>query len=192
MKQAASALAAIVLASWAGAASAQPQSYTLDPTHTFPSVEFTHMGVSTFRGKFTKTAGKVLFDRSAKTGTVEVTVDPASIDFGLAAMNGAARGNNWFKVEQFPTITYKGRLTGFNGDLPTQVEGELTMLGVTRPVTLQLVSFKCLQHPVLKRELCGGDAVGVIKRREFNLGSTTGSIPQDIKLVLQVEGIQDE
>lgn len=192
MKQATTALAALVISTMAGGASAQVQSYSLDPNHTFPSVEFSHMGVSTWRGKFTKTSGKVMLDRSAKAGSVDVTIDPASIDFGHATMNGHARGDNWFKTEQFPTITYKGKLGGFNGDVPMQIDGELTMLGVTRPVTLQLASFKCIQHPMLKREMCGGDATGMVNRRDFNLGPTSGSVPQEIKLVLQVEGVRDD
>ena len=188
----ATAVAGLVLSALAAGASAQSQSYTLDPSHTYPSIEFSHMGVSTWRGKFTKASGKVLLDRAAKTGSVDVAIDPASIDFGHSAMNGHARGDNWFKTEQFPAIAYKGTLAGFNGDAPTQVDGQLTMMGVTRPVTLQLASFKCIQHPMLKREVCGGDAVGTVNRKEFNLGPSTGSVPAEIKLMLQVEGVLDQ
>ena len=190
--KAAAVVTALVLSTLASGASAQAQSYTLDPSHTYPSVEFSHMGVSTWRGKFTKAAGKVMLDRAAQAGTVEVTIDPASIDFGHQTMNSHARGENWFKTEQFPTITYQGKLARFNGEAPTQVDGQLTMLGVTRPVTLQLASFKCIQHPMLKREMCGGDATGVVNRRDFNLGPASGSVPQEIKLLLQVEGVRDD
>ena len=161
--KAAAVVTALVLSTLASGASAQAQSYTLDPSHTYPSVEFSHMGVSTWRGKFTKAAGKVMLDRAAQAGTVEVTIDPASIDFGHQTMNSHARGENWFKTEQFPTITFQGKLARFNGEAPTQVDGQLTMLGVTRPVTLQLASFKCIQHPMLKREMCGADAIGRTK-----------------------------
>ncbi|MBF6842446.1 YceI family protein, partial [Acinetobacter baumannii] len=123
--------------------------------------------MSTFRGKFTRTTGKVVLDRAAGTGTVDVTIDPASIDFGVPAMNANARGSDWFNVGQFPTITYKGTISRFDGDQPAQVDGELTMLGVTRPVRLQMTSFRCMQHAVLKREMCGGDATGVLDRRDF-------------------------
>lgn len=190
--KAAAVLTALALSTLASGASAQAQSYTLDPSHTYPSIEFSHMGVSTWRGKFTKAAGKVMLDRAAQAGTVEVTIDPASIDFGHQTMNSHARGENWFKTEQFPTITFQGKLARFNGEAPTQVDGQLTMLGVTRPVTLQLASFKCIQHPMLKREMCGGDATGVVNRRDFNLGPASGSVPQEIKLLLQVEGVRDD
>lgn len=192
MRTTAALLAALALSTAAGAASAQ--SYTLDPNHTHPSVEFKHLGVSTFRGHFSKTTGKVTLDRAAKTGTVEVNIDPASIDFGVPVMNGHARGENWFKTEQFPTITYKGTVSRFDGDAPVQVDGQLTMLGVTRPVTLQMASFKCIQHPMLKREMCGGDATATINRRDFGLnpGAPTTAVSDEVKLLLQVEGLRDQ
>lgn len=191
-KNLATILAAALLAAAAGGASAQ--TYTLDPNHTYPSLEFKHLGVSTWRGKFNKATGKVVLDRAAKTGTVDVTIDPASIDFGHDTMNGHARGENWFKVEQNPTITYKGNITRFEGDQPVQVEGQLTMLGVTKPVTLQMTNFRCIQHPMLKREMCGGDATATVNRREFGLnpGAPSAAISDEIKLALQVEGLREQ
>ena len=188
-KNLASILAAALLAA-AGGASAQ--TYTLDPNHTYPSVEFKHLGVSTFRGKFNKTSGKVVLYRAAKTGTVDVSIDPASIDFGHDTMNSHARGENWFKVDQHPTITFKGNVSRFDGDQPAQVDGQLTMLGVTKPVTLQLSGFRCIQHPMLKREMCGGDATTTISRREFGLNPSAGSVSDDVKLALQIEGLREQ
>lgn len=180
-------------ATGAAAQTAQTASYTLDPMHTFPSVEFSHFGVSTWKGKFTKTAGKVTLDRAARTGTVDVTIDPSSLDFGVPVMNGHARGESWFNVEKFPTITYKGQLAKFNGDVPTAVEGQLTMMGVTRPVTLQLTQFKCITHPMNKRDMCGGDATATLNRRDFNITNLpAAAVGDEIKLTLQVEGFRDQ
>ena len=193
MKRIIAPLVAVLLGVAATGASAQTASYTLDPTHTFPTIEFSHLGVSTWKGKFTKSTGKVMFDRAAKTGTVDVAIDPASLDFGVATMNGHAKGDNWFKVEQFPTITYKGQLAKFNGEVPTAVEGQLTMMGVTRPVTLQLTQFKCIQHPMLKRELCGGDATATVNRRDFGITNLPAAVVGDeVKISLQVEGLRDQ
>ena len=192
IKKAAFSLLAAALSTVAGAAAAQ--TYNLDANHTHPSVEFRHLGVSTWRGKFNKTSGKVVLDRAGKTGTVDVTIDPSSIDFGVPAMNEHARGDNWFKVAQHPTITYKGKISRFDGDQPVQVDGELTMLGTTKPVTLKLASFKCIQHPMLKREMCGGDATATINRREFGLNpkSPDSAISDEVKLALQFEGLLDQ
>src|SRR6185369_12953852 len=112
------------------------------PNHTYPSFEADHMGgMSIWRGKFTKSSGTVVFDREAKAGTVEVNVETASVDFGHAKMNEHAKGAEIFDVAKYPTATYKGKFTKFNGDVPAEISGELTLHGVTKPVTLQINQF---------------------------------------------------
>ena len=107
--------------------------YKIDPDHTFPSLEMSHMGVSIWRGKFDKTTGKASYDRAAKTGSVQIQIDAASIDFGHAGMHEFAVTEDWLNVAKYPTLTYSGKLK-FTGDTPTAMEGELTLLGVTKPV----------------------------------------------------------
>ena len=132
-------LLATLLAASSTLAMAAPVTYTLDPSHTYPSFEADHMGgMSKWRGKFTKSSGKVVLDKEAKTGSVEVTIDTASIDFGHAKMNEHAKGTEIFDVAKYPTAVYKGKFTKFNGETPTEIEGELTMHGVTKPVTLKI------------------------------------------------------
>ena len=124
-------------------------------------IEADHLGgLSTWRGKFDKSSGTVTLDRAAKAGTIEVKIDPASIDFGNAKLNQHAKGADMFNVEAFPEATYKGKFSKFKGDVPTEVEGVLTLRGVSKPVKLEIREFKCIQHPMLKREACGADAVG--------------------------------
>ena len=162
-------LLAMALAGSAGAAfGTQAERYTIDPTHTFPSIEFDHMGISTWRGKFDKTSGTITLDRAAKTGNIDIAVDMASINFGLAAMDEKARSEDFFTVAKDPTGTYKGTLK-FDGDKPSAVDGNITLLGVTRPVRLTINHCNCIQHPMLKQEVCGADAVGEVNWSEFGM-----------------------
>ncbi|MGB7479171.1 MAG: YceI family protein [Burkholderiaceae bacterium] len=182
-------LVAAVLA--VASASAFANTYNIDPSHTYPSFEADHMGISFWRGKFTKTSGTVTLDRAAKTGALDITIDADSLDFGHAKMNEHAKNKDMFHVEKFPTITYKGKAIKFDGDKPVAVEGDLTLLGVTKPVTLAINKFKCIQHPMLKREVCGADATAEFKRTDFglNYGVPMGFSP-DVKLAIQVEAIK--
>ena len=111
---------------------AQAQTYNVEPNHTYPSFEAGHFGISVWRGKFNKTSGSVTLDRAAKTGSVDIAVDPASINFGHAKMEEHSRSKDFFNVEAFPKITYKGKISKWNGDAPAAVEGEMTLLGVTK------------------------------------------------------------
>ncbi|WP_428311740.1 YceI family protein [Hydrocarboniphaga sp.] len=176
-----------------GAASAAPATYKMDPEHTFPSFEADHMGVSLWRGKFDKTSGTMTLDREAKTGSVDVTVDLSSVDFGHQKMNEHARSEDFFDVAKFPQATYKGKLSDFVDGKPTRVVGDLNLHGVTRPVTLNIDLFNCIPHPMLKRELCGADATGTFKRDEFGLtaGKDYG-FKMDVVLRIQMESIKSE
>ncbi|EJM98258.1 YceI family protein [Herbaspirillum sp. YR522] len=184
------ALLALIAAGTVGSAFAA-DTYSIDPSHTYPSFEADHMGVSVWRGKFTKTSGTVTLDRAAKTGTVDITIDAASIDFGNTKMNDHAKSAEMFDVAKFPTAVYKGTAIKFDGDQPASVEGTLTLHGVTKPVTLTLNKFKCIQHPMLKREVCGGDASATFDRADFGIdyGVKYGFSTQT-KLAIQVEAVK--
>jgi len=184
----------VILASLAVLASAgvlaAPVTYVLDSKHTYPSFEADHMGgLSIWRGKFTSNSGKVVYDKAAKTGTIEVMVDIASIDFGMEKMNVHARSAEIFDAGKFPTAMYKGRFTKFNGDSPTEVQGKLTLHGVTKPLTLTINSFLCKDNPMTKQEVCGADASATFSRADFgvNYGDKYG-FNQSVKLLIQVEG----
>jgi polyisoprenoid-binding protein YceI len=176
------------------AAHAAPVTYTLDPTHTFPSFEADHMGgISVWRGKFNQNSGKVVLDKAARTGELDVTIDVNSIDFGLDAMNDKARSNELFDTAKFPTASYKGKLTGWAKGAPTQVKGELTLHGVTKPLTLKLNSFKCMPHPMLKREFCGADAQATLQRDDYGIAAGKDwGFKMAVTLRIQVEAVADE
>ncbi|SDV48462.1 YceI family protein [Chitinasiproducens palmae] len=176
----------------ASPAFAQSVTYNLDPSHTYPSFEADHFGgVSVWRGKFRKSAGKVVLDRAAKTGSVEVTIDMASVDTGNAPLDKHLQGAEFFNVAQYPQAVFKGDQFKFDGDRPTEVAGTLTMHGVTRPITLKLDSFKCFTNPMLKREVCGADAKAEFNRDDFGIdyGKKYG-FNMLTKLQIQVEGVK--
>ncbi|MFZ6760029.1 YceI family protein [Undibacterium sp. Ji50W] len=172
------------------AAPAFAQTYNIESNHTYPSFEADHMGISVWRGKFTKTTGKIVLDRAAKTGTVDITIDASSIDFGHEKMNEHAKSKDLFNVAQFPTATYKGTSIKFDGDTPVSVQGELTLLGVTKPVTLTINKFKCIQHPMFKKEACGADATAEFKRTDFGMNFGVPRFAPEVKLAIQVEAIK--
>ena len=158
--------------------------------HTFPSFEADHMGMSFWRGKMNKNSGVVVLDKEAGTGTVEITIDLASIDFGLKAMNTWAIGKDFFNVKKSPRASYKGRLEKFIDGSPTQVSGELTLNGHTKAVNLDIHRFKCMPHPISKRELCGADASGSFKRDDFDLAAGKDyGFNMDVALRIQVEAL---
>ncbi|MCR1766502.1 Protein YceI [Burkholderia glumae] len=171
-------------------AMAAPVTYQLDPSHTYPSFETDHFGgLSVWRGKFDESSGTVTLDRAAKTGSVEVTTKIASIHTGSAKLDEHVQTPEFFDAAKYPDATYKGTLK-FEGDKPVAVVGNLTLHGVTKPLTLKIDSFKCMQHPMLKREVCGVDAVGEFNRDEFGVdyGKQYG-FKMKTKLLISAEGV---
>ena len=184
----------LVLASIAALATASafaaPVTYDLDPRHTYPSFEADHFGgLSVWRGKFTDTTGKVVYDKEAKSGSIDVTVNINSIDFGYAKLNEHAKSPEVFDAGNYPTATYTGKFTKFNGAAPTEAQGTLTLHGVTKPVTLKINSFLCKPNPMTKKEVCGADAAAAFDRSDFgiNYGDSVG-FKMWVKLQIQVEG----
>jgi polyisoprenoid-binding protein YceI len=186
------ALPVAMLAIMTGSAIAAPVTYDVDPNHTYPSFEADHFGgLSVWRGKFDKSSGTIVFDKDKGSGTVEVTIDAASIDFGHAKLNEHAKSPEIFDVAKFPTATYKGTLTKFKDGVPTEVDGQLTLHGVTKPVKLTINQFKCMVNPMSKKEVCGADASTIFNRSDFGVsfGDKFG-FKQEVKLQIQVEGIR--
>ncbi len=183
-------LVAALLAS--GAALAAPATYNIDPTHTYPSFEADHMGgLSIWRGKLNATSGTVTYDKDGKTGTVDIKIDVASIDFGNDKLNEHAKGLDIFDVAKFPTATYQGKLAGFKDGAPTEVDGTLELHGVSKPVKLKINSFLCKPNPMNKKETCGADASATINREDFGVsyGKAFG-FKQEVKLQIQVEAVK--
>jgi polyisoprenoid-binding protein YceI len=184
----------IVLTSMAALLSAgafaAPVTYVLDPSHTYPSFAADHMGgLSVWRGKFTSSKGKVVYDKAAMSGSIDVTVDMSSVDFGMPKLNEHAKSPEIFDVAKFPTATFNGKFTKFNGASPAEAQGTLTLHGVTKPLTLTINSFLCKQNPMSKKEVCGADASATFNRSDFGVsfGDKYG-FKQEVTLQIQVEG----
>ncbi|HET6786597.1 MAG TPA: YceI family protein, partial [Aquabacterium sp.] len=162
----------------------------IDPTHTFVTFEAKHFGTSTNRGRFDKKQGTVTLDKEAKTGKAEITIDMGSINTGTAPFDGHLKSKDFFNAEAFPTATFVGDKFVFDGDKVVEVSGHLTMLGKRQSVTLKATGFGCYENPRLKREVCGGDFETTLQRDAYGMSYGLPFIPNDIKLVIQVEAVK--
>jgi len=165
--------------------------YTVDTRHTYPMWEVNHFGWSTQRGRFNGATGKITLDRAAQTGSVDIAINTASVDTGIAKWDEQMMSEDFFNAAKFPTINFKASKIVFDGDKPASVPGELTLVGVTKPVTLTITGFGCGTNPVNKKEVCGADAYAVIKRSEFGIMKYLPRISDEVKLVINVESFKD-
>ncbi|MES2257566.1 MAG: YceI family protein [Pseudomonadota bacterium] len=173
------------------AASAAPETYVIDTTHTFPRFEYSHFGYSTQLSRFDSTSGKIVIDRAAKSGSVDVTIDAKSVDTGFSTFNTHLQGADFFDTEKFPTITYKSTKLHFAGDKLASVDGNLTIKGITKPVTLTVTSFQCMPHPMLKKDACGANATAKVLRSEFNAGKYAPYVGDEVTLTFAVESVKE-
>lgn len=180
-----------IAAATAAPALAAPETYVIDSTHTYPRFSYSHFGYSTQTGTFGKTSGKIVLDKAAKTGSVEVNINMTAVNTGLPLFNEHIQGADFFDTAQYPTAQFKSSKLNFAGDQLTSVDGHLTLKGVTKPVTLAVTSFQCMPHPMLKKEACGANATAQIKRSEFNAGKYAPYVSDEVTLSIAVEAIKD-
>lgn len=180
-----------VAATLSSAAFAATETYVIDGTHTFPRFEYNHLGYSTQVSRFDKTSGKITLDRAARTGSVDVVIDAKSVDTGYALFNEHIQGEDYFYTAKYPTITFKSSSLKFDGDKLVAVNGDLTVKGVIKPVTLTVTSFHCMPHPMLKKDACGANATTKIKRSEFNAGKNVPYVSDEVTLTIPVEAIKE-
>lgn len=184
-------LIAFTLASTLSISAFAADSYTIDSRHTFPSFEINHLGFSITRGRFDHTAGKITMDTAAKTGSIDVTIDVATIDTGLADLEKHLQTDEFFDAAKYPTITFKSNKLKFEGDKLVSAEGDFTLHGVTKPVTLKLDHFQCGLHPMLKKPHCGANATTTIKRSEYGIAKYVPAVGDEVKIAIQVEATKD-
>jgi polyisoprenoid-binding protein YceI len=189
MRKTLTVLAASLL--FVGVAQAAPETYNIDPSHTFPRFSYNHMGLSTQLSKFNKTTGTVVFDKAAKTGAVDVVIDMKSVDTGFAVFDGHIQGEDFQDTAKLPTATFKSTKVVFEGDTRAAVEGSLTIKGVTKPVTLKVTHFVNTEHPMMKgKQAIGADASVVIKRTEFNAGKYAPYVGDDVTITISLEAVK--
>ena len=192
MKKLTKLTAALILTAAAAApALATPETYALDANHTFPRFSYNHLGYSLQLSRFDKTTGKVVFDKAAKTGAVDIVIDTKSVDTGSATFNEHIQGEDFLDTAKYPTATFKSSKVVFEGDKPVTVEGNLTLKGVTKPVTLTVTSFQAMPHPMMKKDAIGANAYTVVKRSEFNAGKYAPYVGDDVRIDIAIEAIKE-
>jgi len=182
--------AATLASAFATSAFAAPETFGVEPNHTYANFSYTHMGLSTQISKFSKTTGTVTYDKAAKTGAVDITIDMKSVDTGSALFNGHIQGADFLDTATFPTATFKSTKVVFEGDKPASIEGNLTIKGVTKPVTLKVSHFVAMEHPMAKKDAIGANASTLIKRTEFNAGKYAPAVGDDVTITISLEAIK--
>ena len=184
-------VAIAVAASLSSAAFAASETYIIEGTHTMPRFEYSHFGYSTQVSRFDKTSGTITLNRAAKTGSVDVVIDAKSVNTGYPLFNEHIQGEDFFDTAKYPTITFKSKALKFDGDKLASVDGDLTIKGVTKPVTLTVTSFHCMPHPMRKKDACGANATTRIKRSEFNAGKHAPYVSDEVTLTIPVEAVKE-
>lgn len=186
-----SSLALLAVAATLATGAAQAADYAVDPTHTFVTFEIGHFNTSTNRGRFDKKEGSIQFDRAARTGKVDITIDVASVNTGTAAFDKHLNSADLFNTAVYPKARFVSDKLVFNGDKVTEVPGQFTFMGKTAPLTLKAVRFNCYDNPMLKREVCGGDFEAVVDRTVYGMDYAIAfGVPKDVRLVIQVEAVR--
>jgi polyisoprenoid-binding protein YceI len=183
--------AALVLAvAVAAPALAAPETFVVDGTHTFPRFSYSHLGYSVQLSRFDKTTGTVVFDKAAKTGAVDIMIDTKSVSTGYATFNEHIQGEDFLDTAKYPTATFKSTKVIFEGDKPAKVEGNLTLKGITKPVTLTVTSFHTMPHPMLKKDAIGANATTKVKRTDFNMGKNAPYVGDEVTIDIALEAIK--
>jgi polyisoprenoid-binding protein YceI len=186
------AAAAAFAAAAALPAAGAPEEFDIDPGHTFPAFAVGHLGISTQRGRFERTAGRIVLDRAAGTGSVEIAIESASVSTGNPKLDAVVRGEDFLDAQRHATISFRSRAVAFEQGVPRRIAGDLTLAGVTRPVELAVTRFGCTRLPFLVRETCGADAVARIRRSEFGITAFAGLVADELAIEIQVEAVRRE
>lgn len=183
--------ATAVALAFAAPAFAAPETYALDAAHTFPRFSYNHMGFSTQLSRFDETSGKVVFDKAARTGSVDIVIDMKSVNTGSSVFNEHIQGADFLDTAKYPTASFKSTRVNFQGDKPATIDGTLTIKGISKPVTLTVTSFQAIPHPMLKKDAIGANATTTIKRSEFNAGKYAPGVSDEVRIDIAIEAIKE-
>ena len=180
-----------ILAALSAPALAAPETFVIDAKHTFPSFSYSHFGYSVQTGRFNRTSGKVVMDKDSRTGSVDVVIDMKSVDTGSTLFDEHIQEEAFLDTDKYPTATFKSTRVMYEGDKPASIEGNLTIKGVTKPVTLKVTGFLAKPHPMNKKDAIGGNATATIKRSEFNAGKYAPNVGDEVTLSIAVEAVKE-
>lgn len=184
--------AVAVLALLAAPALAAPEEFVVEPAHTYPSFEVSHLGISTQRGRFDRSSGRIVLDREAGTGTIDIVIDASTVSTGNRALDAMLRDEDFFNVARFPAMTFRAGAIVFEGGVPRRAVGDFTLLGVTRPVEVSVVRFGCTRLPFLVRLTCGADVVASLRRSDFGMTAYAAFVGDEVRLEIQIEAVRQE
>jgi polyisoprenoid-binding protein YceI len=166
--------------------------FLVEPGHTYPSFAVSHLGISTQRGRFERTRGRIVLDPGARAGTIDITIDATTATTGNRALDAVLREGDFLDVERFPAITFRSRDIAFEGETPIRATGDFTLRGVTRPVTLDVVRFGCTRLPFFVRLTCGADVVATFRRSDFGMAAYAGLVGDEVRVEIQIEAVKQE
>ena len=190
MKKLTKLAAAIALAASAASAFAAPETFNLDSTHSFPRFSYSHLGYSIQMSRFDKATGTVTLDKVAKTATVDIVIDTKSVSTGSTTFNEHIQGEDFLDTAKYPTATFKSTKVTFEGDKPAKIEGNLTLKGITKPVTLTVTSFHAMPHPMMKKDAIGANATTKVKRTDFNMGKNAPYVGDEVTIDIALEAVK--
>lgn len=183
-------LAAVALAGLIAAPAFAADTYAIEGTHTFPRFSYDHFGYSTQLSRFNRTTGTIVLDAAKQTGSVDIAIDTKSVDTGVELFDQHIQGADFLDTAKYPTATFKSTKVLFENGKPAKVEGNLTLKGVTKPVTLTITSFHAMPHPMLKKPAIGANAFTVVKRSEFNMGKLAPNVGDEVRIDVAVEAVR--
>ena len=169
---------------------AAPATYGVEPNHTFPRFSYTHLGFTTQLSRFDKTTGTVVYDKEGRAGSVDITIDTRSVSTGSALFNQHIQGEDFLDTAQHPSVTFKSTKVNFDGDKPVSIEGDLTMKGITKRVTLTVTRFVAAPHPIQKKDTIGADAYTIVKRTDFNMGKYAPAVSDEVRIDIAIEAMK--
>lgn len=190
MKKLTKLAAGIALTASAATAFAAPEVFNLDSTHSFPRFSYSHLGYSIQMSRFDKATGTVTLDKAAKTAAVDIVIDTKSVNTGSTTFNEHIQNEDFLDTAKYPTATFKSTKVIFDGDKPAKIEGNLTLKGITKPVTLTVTSFQAMPHPMLKRDAIGANATTKVKRTDFNMGKNAPYVGDEVTIDISLEAIK--
>jgi polyisoprenoid-binding protein YceI len=169
---------------------AAPVSYGVEANHTFPRFSYTHLGFTTQQSRFDKTTGTVVYDKEGRTGSVDIKIETSSVSTGSTLFNQHIQAEDFLDTAKYPTVTFKSTKVNFDGDKPVSIEGDLTMKGITKRVTLTVTRFLAAPHPIQKKDTIGADAYTLVKRTDFNMGKYAPAVSDEVRIDIAIEALK--
>jgi polyisoprenoid-binding protein YceI len=182
---------ALIIGSTVSFSAIAATSYTVDPRHTFPSFEISHLGFSIQRGRFDRTSGKIQLDPDKGTGSINIKVETATISTGLAELEKHLRGQDFLDAARYPHITFVSDKLTFNKDQLVAADGIMTLHGVSKPVHLAIDHFYCGMNLIAMKNTCGANATTTIKRSDFGVDKYVPKVGDEVNIAIQIEATKD-